>query len=39
VQAFWPECNSLLARRYDPASGEPDYATAVSVEPEQRRDA
>jgi molybdopterin-dependent oxidoreductase alpha subunit len=32
VQAFWPECNSLLARRYDPVSGEPDYATAVSVE-------
>ena len=32
VQAFWPECNPLLSRRYDPASGEPDYATAVSVE-------
>jgi molybdopterin-dependent oxidoreductase alpha subunit len=32
VQAFWPECNPLLARRYDPVSGEPDYATAVSVE-------
>lgn len=32
VQAFWPECNVLLARRYDPVSGEPDYATAVSIE-------
>jgi molybdopterin-dependent oxidoreductase alpha subunit len=32
VQAFWPECNELLARKYDPASGEPEYATAVSVE-------
>jgi molybdopterin-dependent oxidoreductase alpha subunit len=32
VQAFWPECNPLLSRRYDPASGEPDYATAVSIE-------
>jgi len=32
VQAFWPECNPLLARRYDPASGEPEYATAVSIE-------
>jgi molybdopterin-dependent oxidoreductase alpha subunit len=32
VQAFWPECNPLLSRKYDPASGEPDYATAVSVE-------
>jgi molybdopterin-dependent oxidoreductase alpha subunit len=33
VQVFWPECNPLLARKYDPASGEPEYATAVSVEP------
>jgi formylmethanofuran dehydrogenase subunit D len=32
VQAFWPECNVLLERKYDPVSGEPDYATAVSVE-------
>jgi molybdopterin-dependent oxidoreductase alpha subunit len=39
VQAFWPECNPLLARRYDPASGEPEYATAVSVErPTDRRE-
>jgi molybdopterin-dependent oxidoreductase alpha subunit len=32
VQAFWPECNFLLPRKFDPASGEPDYATAVSIE-------
>ncbi|HVU06129.1 MAG TPA: molybdopterin-dependent oxidoreductase [Polyangiaceae bacterium] len=32
VQAFWPEANVLLGRRYDPASGEPDYATTVSIE-------
>jgi anaerobic selenocysteine-containing dehydrogenase len=32
VQAFWPECNPLLERKYDPASGEPEYATAVSIE-------
>jgi formylmethanofuran dehydrogenase subunit D len=32
VQAFWPECNVLVGRRYDPASGEPDYNTPVSIE-------
>ncbi len=32
VQGYWPECNELLARKYDPASGEPDYNTAVSIE-------
>jgi molybdopterin-dependent oxidoreductase alpha subunit len=32
VQAFWPEANVLLGRAYDPASGEPDYNTFVSVE-------
>jgi formylmethanofuran dehydrogenase subunit D len=32
VQAYWPECNVLLPRKYDPASGEPDYATAVRIE-------
>jgi molybdopterin-dependent oxidoreductase alpha subunit len=32
VQAFWPECNVLLPRRYDPASGEPDYNTSVTIE-------
>jgi molybdopterin-dependent oxidoreductase alpha subunit len=34
VQAFWPECNAVTPRRYDPASGEPDYNTAVSIERE-----
>jgi molybdopterin-dependent oxidoreductase alpha subunit len=32
VQGFWPECNALLSRRYDPASGEPDYNTHVVIE-------
>jgi molybdopterin-dependent oxidoreductase alpha subunit len=32
VQGFWPECNVLLGRRYDPQSGEPDYATTVEIE-------
>ena len=34
LQAYWPECNQLLARRYDPVSGEPDYNAWVEVEPE-----
>jgi molybdopterin-dependent oxidoreductase alpha subunit len=33
AQGFWPECNALLGRKYDPASGEPDYNTAVKIEP------
>jgi hypothetical protein len=32
VQGYWPELNPLLGRRYDAASGEPDYATSVSIE-------
>jgi anaerobic selenocysteine-containing dehydrogenase len=32
VQAFWPEANVLIGRRYDPVSGEPDYNAVVSVE-------
>lgn len=32
VQAFWPEANVLLPRRYDPASGEPDYNAVITVE-------
>jgi molybdopterin-dependent oxidoreductase alpha subunit len=32
VQAFWPECNVLTPRRYDPASGEPDYNATVTIE-------
>ena len=35
VQAFWPECNVLLGRKYDPVSGEPDYNTSVTIEPAQ----
>jgi molybdopterin-dependent oxidoreductase alpha subunit len=32
AQGFWPECNELLGRKYDPASGEPDYNTSVRIE-------
>lgn len=32
IQAFWPESNVLLPRRYDPNSGEPDYNAVVSVD-------
>jgi hypothetical protein len=32
AQGFWPECNALLGRKYDPASGEPDYNTSVRIE-------
>lgn len=32
AQAFWPEANVLVARAYDPVSGEPDYNAVVSVE-------
>jgi len=31
LQAFWPECNVLVGRQYDPASGEPDYNAIVRV--------
>ncbi len=37
LQAFWPECNVLIGRRYDPASGEPDYNAFVRVEPVRHR--
>jgi molybdopterin-dependent oxidoreductase alpha subunit len=33
VQAFWPECNRLTPRRYDPVSGEPDYNATVEIKP------
>ncbi len=33
LQAYWPETNVLIPRRFDPVSGEPDYNTVVSVEP------
>jgi len=32
LQAFWPECNVLVGRKYDPVSGEPDYNAFVQVE-------
>jgi predicted molibdopterin-dependent oxidoreductase YjgC len=32
VQGYWPECNPLIGRTYDPVSGEPEYAAAVTVE-------
>jgi len=33
LQAFWPECNVLVGRTYDPVSGEPDYNAFVRVQP------
>jgi molybdopterin-dependent oxidoreductase alpha subunit len=33
VQAYWPETNVLISRRFDPVSGEPDYNAVVTVEP------
>jgi molybdopterin-dependent oxidoreductase alpha subunit len=32
LQGFWPECNVLVGRKYDPASGEPDYNAFVRVQ-------
>jgi molybdopterin-dependent oxidoreductase alpha subunit len=32
LQAFWPECNTLIGRTYDPVSGEPDYHALVELE-------
>ena len=32
LQAYWPETNGLIPRRFDPVSGEPDYNTAVTIE-------
>jgi len=32
LHVYWPEGNVLIARRYDPASGEPDYNAVVRVE-------
>ncbi len=31
VQAYWPEGNILISRRYDPISHEPDYNAVVSI--------
>ncbi len=33
LQVYWPEGNVLIARRVDPASGEPDYNAVVRVRP------
>ncbi len=33
VQAYWPEGNVLISRRYDPVSAEPDYNAVVEVLP------
>ena len=33
LQAYWPEANVLIPRRFDPVSGEPDYNTLVMVHP------
>ncbi|HYM79776.1 MAG TPA: FdhF/YdeP family oxidoreductase [Candidatus Limnocylindria bacterium] len=33
LQAYWPETNVLIPRRFDPVSGEPDYNTFVTAEP------
>lgn len=32
LQVYWPEGNVLIGRRFDPASGEPDYNATVRVE-------
>jgi molybdopterin-dependent oxidoreductase alpha subunit len=32
LQAYWPEANVLITRRYDPISAEPDYNAVVWVE-------
>ncbi|MGH9556522.1 MAG: hypothetical protein ACRD2Y_11945 [Terriglobales bacterium] len=37
LQAYWPECNVLIERRYDPVSNEPDYNAVVDVEPVGKR--
>src|SRR6185503_11133676 len=33
LQAYWPETNVLIPRRFDPVSGEPDYNAIVTAEP------
>jgi molybdopterin-dependent oxidoreductase alpha subunit len=32
LQAYWPETNVLITRRFDPVSGEPDYNAIVTLE-------
>ncbi len=31
LQAYWPECNGVITRRYDPCSEQPDFNAIVSV--------
>ncbi|HXZ26455.1 MAG TPA: molybdopterin dinucleotide binding domain-containing protein, partial [Terriglobales bacterium] len=31
VQAYWPEGNVLIERRYDPVSSAPDYNVVVEI--------
>jgi molybdopterin-dependent oxidoreductase alpha subunit len=31
LQAYWPETNVLIPRRFDPVSGEPDYNALVTI--------
>ncbi len=31
IQAHWPEANALIARSYEPQSGEPDYNAEVEL--------
>jgi anaerobic selenocysteine-containing dehydrogenase len=33
LQAYWPETNVLITRRFDPVSGEPDYNCLVTIAP------
>jgi len=33
LQAYWPEVNVLIPRRFDPDSGEPDYNAMVTATP------
>lgn len=33
IQGYWPRANRLIAARYDPVSGIPDYNAVVAVEP------
>ena len=33
LQAYWPETNVLISRRFDPVSGEPDYNVFVTAKP------
>ncbi|MBL8615115.1 MAG: FdhF/YdeP family oxidoreductase [Deltaproteobacteria bacterium] len=32
LAAYWPECNGIIERRYDPCSEQPDFNAIVTVE-------